>query len=71
MILCLICLFVDSARIELAFPQCECGVLPLYYEPNWQDFIFYKVNNRDILNRIARMIMIDKKLLWVYTQNDI
>jgi len=32
---------------------------------------FYKVNNRNILNRIARMIMIDKKLLWVYTQNNI
>ena len=24
---------VDSARIELASPQCECGILPLYYEP--------------------------------------
>gem|GEM_PF-2795489 len=24
---------VDSARIGLASPQCECGVLPLYYEP--------------------------------------
>ena len=24
---------VDSTRIELVFPQCECGVLPLYYEP--------------------------------------
>lgn len=26
-------LYVDSARIELAPPQCECGVIPLYYEP--------------------------------------
>ena len=25
--------FVDLARIELAPPQCECGILPLYYKP--------------------------------------
>ena len=24
---------VDPARIELASPQCECDVLPLYYGP--------------------------------------
>ncbi len=24
---------LDLARIELASPQCECGVLPLYYKP--------------------------------------
>ena len=24
---------VDLARVELASPQCECGVLPLYYKP--------------------------------------
>lgn len=24
---------VDLDRIELSSPQCECGVLPLYYRP--------------------------------------
>ena len=25
--------FVDLTRIGLVSPQCECGVLPLYYRP--------------------------------------
>ena len=26
-------IYVDLGRIELPSPQCECGVLPLYYKP--------------------------------------
>ena len=29
---------VDLVRIELASPQCECGVLPLYYRPFGQAY---------------------------------
>src|SRR3989344_7542583 len=30
------CLMVDSPRIGLGTRQCECRVIPLYYEPKWR-----------------------------------
>ena len=36
-----ILILVDLARIELAFQQCECRVLPLYDKPNNKNDTFY------------------------------
>ena len=30
---------MDLTRIGLVSPQCECGVLPLYYKPIYQKFV--------------------------------
>lgn len=40
--------FMDSVRIELTSPQCECDVLPLYYEPK-----FWCGGENDLLYRLT------------------
>gem|GEM_PF-2870003 len=35
---------MDPMRVELISPQCECGVLPLYYEPK----VFKAVNYNEL-----------------------
>ena len=57
-------ILVDSARIELAPPQCECGVIPLYYEPVYDFFNPYCHSQR---MRESRPSSLFAKKIWIPT----